>query len=338
MALSDDLAEATVRHSIYVERYKSRVVRQILALVKDVEGTIERELLKSSLGDMNRRDLNRLLRSLSVKIKEGYEPVTTLLDDEIRQLGEYETEWQIQMLKRQVPIDLDFVPPSDEQIYAATRSRPFNGLLLKEWYRDLPAGQFKRVRSAVRMGFVDGKTTGEVVRDVIGTRKRPGIIKQSRHGATAAVRTALAHTASVARNEVVRKNRSLIKGEEMVATLDSRTSLFCMGIDGKVFPIDDGPRPPFHINCRTTSIPVVKSARQLGLKGLPKGTRAAMNGQVSGDMNYNEWLRKQPREFQDEVLGESRAEMFRAGKDVGSFTDASGREYTLDELRQRDGE
>ena len=39
-----------------------------------------------------------------------------------------------------------------------------------------------------------------------------------------------------------------------VSTLDHRTSDFCKVADGKVFPIDSGPRPPAHLRCRSNVI------------------------------------------------------------------------------------
>jgi len=42
------------------------------------------------------------------------------------------------------------------------------------------------------------------------------------------------------------------------STLDHRTSPFCQAADGKVFPIDEGPRPPAHGNCRSSIILIGK--------------------------------------------------------------------------------
>ena len=46
---------------------------------------------------------------------------------------------------------------------------------------------------------------------------------------------------------------------QLVATLDLRTTEICISLDGKVFFVKDYERgvtaPPFHINCRTTTVP-----------------------------------------------------------------------------------
>lgn len=50
-----------------------------------------------------------------------------------------------------------------------------------------------------------------------------------------------------------------VKHYEILATLDGRTSQICRDMDGKVFKVEDRKTrtnaPPFHVNCRTTTIP-----------------------------------------------------------------------------------
>ncbi len=88
-------------------------------------------------------------------------------------------------------------------------------------------------------------------------------------------------------------------------------------------------------NCRSMTIPVVKSWRELGfdMDEAPPSTRASMNGQVPEKMTYNEWLKGQSAEFQDDVLGKTKGQLFRDGMSVDKFVDVkSGREFTLKEL------
>lgn len=335
MALSDDFADATVRHQVYLQRYKSGVVKNILKLLKNVEDDIISETVKRDLEAMSRRDLDKLFVRLRQIIKDGYKPIIAALDDEIKKLSAYEAKWQGNLFANVVPIDIDFVTPAYEQIYAAAVARPFQGRLLREWYQGLEDGQFIRVRAAIREGFVQGQTTQQIVQAIRGTRSQRGIIEQSRRGAEAAVRTALAHTANVARSEVYKKNRKVIKAVEWVSTLDGRTTAICRALDGKVYEVDKGPRPPAHVGCRSTTIPVVKSLRELGIKvdeNKVASTRASMNGQVSSELNYDQWLRKQSQSFQDEVLGKSKAKLFRAGLTMDRFIDRKGNELTLDQL------
>jgi SPP1 gp7 family putative phage head morphogenesis protein len=94
-------------------------------------------------------------------------------------------------------------------------------------------------------------------------------------------------------------------------------------------------------NCRSTTCPVVKSWRELGIDidEAPAGTRASMNGQVPEKTTYNDWLKGQPAKVQDDILGPGRGKLFRDGThSVSNFVDRkTGRHYTLKELAVDDG-
>lgn len=68
-------------------------------------------------------------------------------------------------------------------------------------------------------------------------------------------------------------------------------------------------------------------------------------GSVPAKTTYNEWLKTQPAAFQDDVLGKTKAELFRSGgKDrngepvtISTFVDAnSNKPYTIDQLKVRE--
>ena len=162
-----------------------------------------------------------------------------------------------------------------------------------------------------------------------------------RRNVRSTVRTAATHVSTHAREATYAANEDIIKGVQMVATLDSATTEICMNEDGKVYPPDSGPRPPFHWQCRTTTIPVLKSWEELGLKDpgkLPKGTRASMNGQVPARQTYGKWLRKQKASVQDDILGKTKGALYRKHKlPVSAFVDDRRRVLNLAELRKAEG-
>lgn len=346
MAVNDDILDAMLRHEVGLRRYSTATLYKVIALLNRIDARLTAEILKRDPGSgpFTDRRLQLLLDAIHTLMTEAYNNVTGTFDDEAKALALYEAQYQGDMFSRLVPIKLDIVTPGSAQLYAAVHARPFQGRLLRDWYKELSAGAFKRLRDAIRMGFVEGRTTDQIVRDIRGTRAnkfRDGILETNRRGVEAMVRTALNHTATVARGEVYKQNSSVIKGVKWVSTLDGRTSAVCRARDGQVYDVDKGPRPPAHINCRSTTVPILKSWRDLGINKdeIPIGTRASMNGQVPGELTYQDWLKRQPQAFQDEVLGSTKAKLFRDGKlPLDRFVDRSGHEYTLDELRRREAE
>ena len=63
-----------------------------------------------------------------------------------------------------------------------------------------------------------------------------------------------------------------------------------------------------------------------------------MNGQVSGKVTYNEWIKRQSAAVQDEALGPTKGRGFRKGDlDISEFV-IDGREITVAELTAREPE
>jgi len=61
-----------------------------------------------------------------------------------------------------------------------------------------------------------------------------------------------------------------------------------------------------------------------------------MYGPVASDLSFDDFLRSQPPDFADEMLGKGRAELWRSGRiTLAQLLDARGNPLTLAELRKR---
>lgn len=334
------IRDALTGHAVGLQRLSNGTVRKIIALLNRSDARIIERLLTAE--GLSRTRQEELLTDIRRILSSAYTDATGQLQIELEALAEYEGEFQGNLLTRAIPVQWNVIRPASPMIIAAVNARPFQGRLMREWYQDLEASAAKRMRDTIRAGLVEGRTVDQIIREIRGTKAqgyKDGIFEISRRNAAATVRTAINHTATVARAVVHEANSDIIKGEQWVSTLDGRTTLICMGRDGTVYPVGKGPRPPAHVNCRSLTIPVLKSWREMGinLEDAPPGTRASMNGQVASGETYDTWLRKQPVEFQNETLGIGKARLFReGGLTLDRFTDKAGNEYTLDELKARE--
>ncbi len=342
MTLNDELRDRAVAHQIYLLRYESGVVRKILSLLASVDKDLVSQLSDISSG-MSISEIDAKLEGIRNIISASWDEAGRDLSAELAGLAVYESNHQEAVIRDSAPVELNLVTPSAEMLIAAVESKPFEGKLLREWIEKLDADSYTRIRDAVRMGVVEGETYGQITKRVIGTKAlkySDGVTALNRRQAQALVSTAVAHTANEARQTFYVENDDLIKGVQWVSTLDARTTPICQSRDGKLYPVDSGPRPPAHFRCRSATTPVLKSWRELGIdiNEAPAGTRASMDGQVPEAETYQTWLKKKPASFQDEVLGPARAKLFREGMPLDRFVDQSGNEYTLKELRAKDSE
>jgi SPP1 gp7 family putative phage head morphogenesis protein len=191
------------------------------------------------------------------------------------------------------------------------------------------------IRAAINDGILTGQTNQQIAAQIkdFGDNLHKGQIN-------ALVRTSINNASAQARRIVTEENQNILQGDEWVATLDSRTTLICGGRDGRIYPINSGPFPPAHWNCRSLRVPVVKDEFRID-DGLGRRPQVGADGPkaVSAKRTFDMFLRDQPADFQDEYFsqfpdGLEKAALFRRGDlPIQRFRDETGRNYTLDQLK-----
>ncbi|ULR87402.1 minor capsid protein [Comamonas sp. B21-038] len=353
------IRDEMIRHATALDGYSNNVVARIMAILNRSNARMAAELAEILTGvdgpNLQAERLTSMLASVRSMIAGGNAEMGEKLLNELKVFVDYETAYLNQMLLSFTPASVHIASVSTAAVYSAAMSRPFQGVLLREVWKDLAAQTFKQVRQSIAQGFLEGKTTDQIIRELRGTKAKgyaDGLLQKSRRDVEAVVRTALGHVAGNAHDAFYAKNSDVLKGLKWSATLDLRTTPECRIRDGKLYtpethkpigheiPWGAGPGR-LHWRCRSASIPVVKSNKELGID-LPdlemrNKSRASMDGQVPPDTSYGDWLKKQSAARQDEVLGQTRARLMRDGKlDLADMYSHKGVFLTLDELRQRD--
>jgi len=337
------IADRAIRHALYLERYKTQVVNDLLSQFnKELEPELIAKIQKS-LRTITRRSkkLKQLFKDNGDLVKEQYTVMEAKLYEQLRDFSKVESAWLIKTLENINPVAVDFVAPSANIIKALVKNQPMEGALVKDWFNKLSKDTAFNINRQIQNGMIEGEGIEDIVRRIKGTRAAQytdGILNASRNHIRAIVRTAVSNVAHTAREETYKANMDMIKGVQIIATLDTRTCLECMNLDGKLFEVGEGRRPPFHHGCRCSDAPVLKSWKELGIDKdeLPPATRASMNGQVPETQTYPEWLKKQTIDIQNEALGVKRAQLFRKGQlKLKEFTDRRNKPLTLKELEKK---
>jgi SPP1 gp7 family putative phage head morphogenesis protein len=358
VSVNEELLDASIAHQIDLQYYSNGVVNRIMALLNktdaDLFTRLQAALERLPASQFSVERLEAVLGSLRALNAQVYASVSSEINSELRDLVDYEATYQKQLFDNVLPVQVSTQAVTVEQVYAAALARPFQGKLLREWMAGLEADKAIRIRDAIRMGYVEGQTINDIVKRIRGTRAlqfKDGVIDITRRNAETIVRTAISHTASFAKDRFYDANASVIKSLKWHSTLDGRTSEPCRARDGKLYTLEHKPighslrwgggPGNFHFNCRSTSVAVTKSWRELGIDAdeLSPSTRASMDGQVPDDTTYEMWLRKKTLSFQEDVLGKTKAKLFRdGGLSIDRFSNNQGKSYTLQQLKIRDAE
>lgn len=335
------IIESFISHQVWLQRNASHEVNELAPFIQQMREEVRAQVLQFGDDSRTRQNLEKMLRDLDnilSGITDGWE---SKLTEDLQELATYEVDWTVRTLSDNV--SAEFVTPSPEQVWSAIK---FNPLALDNKpveVMNLISGwsevEINRLVMGVKSGFVQGKTTRQIVKEVVGAG---GLADVSQRNAATVVRTALNHVSTQAREQVYAKNSDIVEKYEWVSTLDSRTSTICRSRDGQKWEIGKGPLPPAHPNCRSATAPVISSDFDFLDVGAKRAARGAEGGtQVDASTTYYDFLKQQPAWFVNEALGPTRGAIFRnSGMSPEEFrvisVDAFGRPLTLKEMAALD--
>jgi len=353
MTVNEKLRNTTIQHAHFVEQYKNHEIKKILALLNKSDKSLQQQLLKykGKTDTITSKRLKLMRQDIKDIVAESKGVLENKIDELAVNFGTLESRWIGDIIKDAVPgeVPVSFIQPAPTQILAAVKATPFNNETLQGMIKGWTDSKTSLFTNAVQQAFVQGQTVSDVVKTLFGTKAlnySDGLINGTRRHIQTQVRTALNHFSSTSREITYKQNSDLIKGVQWVSTLDGRTTLECVNLDGKVDYEDgtvrelNGRRPPAHYNCRSTTVPVIKSLKEMGLsdKEFSSSTRASMNGQVPETMRYKDWFATQPEAFKKQVLGNKKYELYKDGKySFDSFAD-SGTGLSLGQLSKMNAE
>lgn len=315
------IMSAILRHRHFLLRAENSVVRDTVEALREVEGNIAETLGSvaadagvDDVGGFRQQRLTELQRRIQAMLGSTRTDTVTALREGMERVIGRELEIQGNILQRSLPenIDVDLIGPDVERVRRLVE-QPVGGSV---WTERVGAN-FTELGEQVNRSLVQSFTLGEGI-GAAQRRLRRQVEKLGVQRATLIARSEIQRAANDAAMNLYERNKSVIKGVQWVATLDSRTCIICASLDGQTWNIGEShPRPVTgsHPACRCFMTPVTRSFEELGLNAdeFPASTRASMDGQVPGSVSYQSWLDDQPASFQRDVLGASRFERFKDG-------------------------
>jgi len=193
-----------------------------------------------------------------------------------------------------------------------------SGKVVEKAFRGIAESQADFISREVRVGITEGESMAKISKRLRGrlqfgrnqemTARAQALaggsgIKLANNQVQTIVRTSVNQVQNAVNQATYSANQNVTKKYEYVATLDSRTTTLCASLDGQKFKYGEGPEPPQHFNCRSTTVPVIADDE---LRKMFPDTRPSQIGRVSQDESYPDWLKKNP-DMQTQALGNKKA-------------------------------
>lgn len=337
MSINDDVYSRMLKHRALLTLYEKRLDTEINKILASHKIRLQRIVAFSGTANVN-----ALTRKLNTEIRLTYKKIYKEAISELNKLAGVSARFYKSIFARALT-----------NIYKAKGVKDtikVNDLIIKsngtfgQQIASISILQQRRIKGIVKQGMTENKAMVNIAQEV----GKSGLLLSTAQLQTL-TRTAITETSNYVSNTTYKLNDDVVQGYQYVATLDSRTSLICARLDSKVYALTNknAPQPPQHFNCRSTTIPVIKSTNQLlntnnnrlqkrKIAGLSDSRRASINGQVPAKTTYADWLKDQPNEVKLAVLGnQKRVTLFNSGKvKFSQFSNKDGKLISLKQLEE----
>jgi len=369
--------DALIRHQVGLLRVSNQVRKEIFEILDATEKDVRDKILARAKAGLSTKQQEALISDILAVRSQAWKTSATKWRDELREIAKNEPAFLARALQTVSPVILDLTIAQPQVLSQIVSQGVFDGKVLGEHMRKIARDDLDRISQQLRVGMVQGETRDQIARRIVGSvglRGSDGTMEITRRRADALTRTVVNGVANQAKQQFYKDNADVFEEELYAATLDGRTTPICMSLDGETFPIGKGPIPPLHFNCRSLRVAVISpeaigkrparafTQRQLlreytkqhdlkvvtDRRGLPRGHKGTfdqfaterkrqLTGQVDAKVTYQQWLGRQPKAFQDDTLGPTRAKLFRnGGVTLDKFVNRNGDEVTLSVLAQRE--
>lgn len=256
---------------------------------------------------------NRLMRIRS----KAFEQAELDNQEDMTLLAENESRWMVNTLLAILAVKIATI--SNDQRDRITTLIPFAGKTPSQWWGSALASDVSRIMTTVRAGIQNALSPKEIIDAVKGTKTTAGVLETTRNEVRAIARTISTGVSNEAQDATVKKT-SVIDRVMWVSILDSRTSTICRGLSGTTWGImEPHPSPPAHRSCRSTLTYLVEGESR------PE------------DLTYNQWILRQPREVQEDILPKWQLKELDKGIPLSTFVSKDIEPMTMKEYEAKFG-
>ena len=336
MSSNSELFNALVRHQIYLQRFAGSNSRKLKATIV----SMRRDVNKALLGlDKVRTPTQRkaFLASINTIISTKFDDANAVVAGNMEELAAYEAAFSKRITEGTITTELSGLTNKTISSRVLKRAFAFSAtdkMDINTALNTFGKAKRKQILNTIKSGVIENKAIPDISRSI-----NEIVNVRALHQADTLARTLVQHVTTATREELYKGNKDVIKAVEWVSVLDDRTTSGCQALDGQVFPINEGIRPGYHWNCRSVVVPVVKDEFNLAAGAATSRVAKGDKGteRVGTKTDYQSWLKKQPVEFQDDVLGTTKGQLFRkGGLTLDKFADKNYSEISLEDLRKSD--
>lgn len=365
-----------VEHGFLLQRVNASLRKEALSILDSLA-----EEMVSSAAQYAKLDKATGARFLALEketnnvIQKAYGTLSKRHQGNLFELAKVEEAHARKLVNSGIGVDVFDKRINPKILEALAGGKIIDGSSAADWWQGQANNLKRRFSAEMSKGILLGESIGTLSKRIVGEdfkSKKGGIIKLSKTQAEMLVRTSVNAVSNEAALATFRE-LGTVKGIQWVSTLDTRTTVICVALDGKQWRIEDlapvghdkaYPGGNAHFGCRSARIAVTFSWEELSGKKIPAidnktlqarideklkargmkpdqieaalaNARASMDGQVSKKLDFEGWAESKGNDFVESVIGPGKFQLWNEGKmTMSDLTDQFNRPLTVAELKK----
>jgi Phage Mu protein F like protein len=274
----EDAMEADVQAVVDLyQQALDEIEAQVANVWRELASTpdAERRLYLEWKGDRE----TRLMQQIRMRMNDLRDRATAALRDGMMRSELTQTYWDAYMLDVATPPNIEIdTRTATPAIADSIVNTPWEGAMFSDRIWALTDDTVQEIQNQLSQAAILGESIDEAVRRIRSLDVLDGNVPPT-YAIERLARTEISKASDRARDSLYRANSDIIEAEEFVETIEpSRTCEGCQDLDGLVVGSEEAnsviedwefsPRCPHHPNCRGSTIPRLKSWKDLlGLQG-----------------------------------------------------------------------
>ena len=360
--INERVDEVLSQHDLDLIRYANGQIKDVVTQINNLQAELI-TLIKTA-EPKSRATLEALLIQVNSAIDRSYASIAIKSVDEFKELATIESKAVSKITERvfRAPIAPKIISENvvlkivDEGLAPNTT----DGMTIKSRWGKQRDGLKLNTRDGLNYAIQNNQSLDDMVRIIRGNRAlnfKDGVIFKNKKAAETLIRTATDTVVNASRLATYERNNDSVRGIQVNAILDSRTTILCRTRNGWAWrltsyrPFKGTPQkfmgpPPWHFNCRSTLSPIFGSLDDLqssldpalGKEIARRNKSLSIDGQPAPTPSFSKMLKSMSKAEQEAVLGKGRLELYNKGKiTLSDLVNQQGRTLTLEELKERYG-
>lgn len=291
--------DALLRHSIYVEGVKTHQSLKFNKTLTSIDLELRNYFAQyDNFEDLSKQELNKILRDITKIQKKLYDKYFEQLKLDV-----------VEFIKADIIVQKEIQKDNSNKklwpLLALNASyliskinnniNPATGLTIDETFDLLKRNNIAKINNAISIAWSNKESFDEALRSIKGSKKlnwKNGKMAAMFNANSNEVHTIFQSVSSIIQNKL---EKEIYKRYIWISILDDRTTLICRGRHKRTYVYGKGPIPPAHRNCRSKIMPL-----------------SAHNS--NSPVGFFEWLKNQPSDIQNKIIGSYRGSQLRNGK------------------------